>query len=117
MLVGLGVGAVLGAFEVFGVFEVLGGCEDLGVCAVLGGCEDVGTFGDLVARVLWDLGVCVGGAELAVAVLGAGVTTPAGATANGPVCPWALARRLRPITTAVVTLMTVVTRRLIGVTM
>ena len=98
-------GAVLGAFEVLGADEGVGDCEV------------VGTFGALGARALWDLGVCVGGAELAVAVLGAGVTTPAGATANWPLCPWALARRLSPTTTAVVTLMTVVTRRLIGVTM
>jgi hypothetical protein len=59
-------------------------------------------------------GRVVGG--LGVVVLGAAVTTPAGATADGSACPCALARRLSATTTAVVTVMTAVTRRLIGVT-
>jgi hypothetical protein len=69
------------------------------------------------ALAAFDRGVLVGGAaELGAALRGAVPTTPAGAAATGGLCPCALARRLSPTTTAVITVITVVTRRLIGVT-
>jgi hypothetical protein len=71
----------------------------------------------LDARAFGDLGVFDGGAELGVVPLGAAATMPAGATAAGAAWPCALARQLSPTTTTVSTVMPVVTRCLIGVTM
>jgi hypothetical protein len=59
----------------------------------------------------------VGGlAGVGVALLGADSTTRAGAAATGVGGPCALARRLSPTTTALRVVITMMTRRLIGVT-